>query len=155
MYEDTCSTISGGERLAEPRECPLFCLGRPLQEASRAPPQQHEHRFLREVLLPRLFHSRRRVQVRRDDHLRYAENVSVIADNRVIREYNDAHRMLEIGYKDCANQARKLSRLEPMALIFSGWKVEERKASLRNSCSPYFPYFRAPKRIVGSTVVDR
>ena len=110
MYEDTCSTISGGERLAEPRECPLFRLGRPLQEASRAPPQQHEHRFLREVLLPRLFHSRRRVQVRRDDHLRYAENVSVIADNRVIREYNDAHLVLEIGYKDCANQARKLSR---------------------------------------------
>ena len=97
MYEDTCLTISGGERLAEPRECPLFCLGRPLQEASRAPPQQREHRFLREVLLPRLFHSQRRIQVRRDDHLRYAENVSVTADKRVIREYNDAHLVLEIG----------------------------------------------------------
>ena len=48
-----------------------------------------------------------------------------------------------------------VKRLEPMALIFSGWKVEGRKAPLRNSCSPYFPYFRAPKRIVGSTVVDR
>ena len=69
------SIFSGGKRLAESRECPLFCFGWPLQEASRAAPPQHWHRLLREVLVPRLLHLWRRVQIRRDDHLRWVRKI--------------------------------------------------------------------------------